>query len=85
MRVLKYLYYGDSEFLDFRVKVFVVCVNEGCKYLLEVDGLFFVYWLCFFFVVGYLYFYWVILFWNFKIMLEFCIYWYLYLWFLLIF
>lgn len=36
LRVLKYFYYGESESLDFRVKVIVVFINEGRKYLLEV-------------------------------------------------
>lgn len=81
LRAPKHLHYGDSESLDFRVKASAVCVNEGRKYLPEVDELFFVHWLCSSFVVGYPYFHSVTLLSNFKIMFEFCTYLYLNLWF----
>lgn len=81
LRAPTHLHYRDCESLDFRVKASAACVNEGRKYLPEVDGLFFVHWLCSSFVVGYSYFYSVTLLWNFKIMLEFFPYRYLHLWF----
>jgi hypothetical protein len=39
LRAPKHLHYGDSESLDVRVKATAVCVNEGRKYLPEVDEL----------------------------------------------
>lgn len=71
LRASKHLHYRGSVSLDFRVKVSAVCVNEDRKYFPEVDGLFFVHWLCYSFVVGYLYFYSVTLLlkscWNFVL------------------
>ena len=56
LRAPKHLHYGDSESLDFRVKATAACINEGRKYLPEVDELFFLCWFCSSFVVGYPYF-----------------------------
>ena len=55
LRISKHVHYGESESLDFRVKATGVCVNEGRKYLPEVDELFYLCWFCSF-VVGYPYF-----------------------------
>lgn len=39
LRAPKHLHYGESESLDFRVKATAACINEGRKYLPEVEVL----------------------------------------------
>ena len=39
LRAPKHLHYGESQSLDFRVKATAACLNEGRKYLREVETL----------------------------------------------
>ena len=39
LRAPKHLHYGESQSLDFRVKATAACLNEGRKYLPEVETL----------------------------------------------